>query len=475
MKGLTVLFLLFVVGCSDDATPTPDAGTTQDAGVDTTTDSAVDTSTDTVDNDATTGTLFGSVCNYTNNFSMGPECRSYFGDWNDENATADCDSVTGTLSVGTCETASLLGNCDVPADAGLVTWHLYGEESACGFAKLGCSFATDGVYRPSEVCDGNTTQPMTGVFIPPVEICTEPIAGEPAGTSENGEVCTWQIISGATEEGRRFEDYASCDVVRTQRPAYAAPRPDDAEKADARLSDPVYKAELDWVKEQIQASACVCCHASTLTPDGVSNFDIDQPGNFMNGFYDSGLALGANWINSEALGAFPAEENNGFDRINSGIPSTNPLRMRTFFQNELGFRGLAEADFVDAAPFGGPLYDQIYYEPTACTNGEGVNAGGILNWVGGAARYVYVLEAGSKSPTIPPNLDKPVGTLWRIDVDPADEGLASGTVTYGTATGATQKIPEAGQPAALTSGTEYYIYAAADVGIPLTRCLFTAP
>ena len=56
-------------------------------------------------------------------------------------------------------------------------------------------------------------------------------------------------------------------------------------------------------------------------------------------------------------------------------------------------------DFADAAPFGGPLYSQMVYEPSACQNGEGVASDGTLVWTGGLARYVYVLAAGTQSPT----------------------------------------------------------------------------
>jgi hypothetical protein len=36
-------------------------------------------------------------------------------------------------------------------------------------------------------------------------------------------------------------------------------------------------------------------------------------------------------------------------------------------------------------------------------------------------------------------------------------------------------VPAAGAPSALTPGATYYLYVLEDVGIPITRCLFTAP
>jgi hypothetical protein len=149
--------------------------------------------------------------------------------------------------------------------------------------------------------------------------------------------------------------------------------------------------------------------------------------------------------------------------------------MKAFLEAELARRGLVPADFAETRPFGGPLYDQLFYEPEACENGEGVDADGNVEWSGGAARYVYVLEADAMSPGVPPNLDTPDGTLWRLDVshlEPAvDSGIAYGSVPDGAA----QRVPEAGDAPALQSGEQYYLVALTDIYQPATRCLFTAP
>jgi hypothetical protein len=149
--------------------------------------------------------------------------------------------------------------------------------------------------------------------------------------------------------------------------------------------------------------------------------------------------------------------------------------MRDFFLAELEHRGLSQADFADSAPFGGPLYTQLVYEPGACEDGERVDRDGTIHWGDDVARYIYVLEAGSDNPTVPPNLDLPEGTLWRVDV-PWDEEtvFASGEVRYADVPGfATQRVPEEGAPSALTPGQDYYLYVLADVAIPVTRCVFT--
>ena len=107
-------------------------------------------------------------------------------------------------------------------------------------------------------------------------------------------------------------------------------------------------------------------------------------------------------------------------------------------------------------------------------SGEGVDADGTITWTGGDARYVYVLEADARSPTVPPNLDIPEGTLWRIDVPSDGDPVRSGEVVFGDVpSGTTQRVPAAGDPAALVPGTSYYLYASRDVLVPVTRCVFT--
>ena len=88
-----------------------------------------------------------------------------------------------------------------------------------------------------------------------------------------------------------------------------------------------------------------------------------------------------------------------------------------------------------------------------------------------------MIKKTAQNPTVPPNLDLPQGTLWRIDVPSDGTPVASGNVRYGqTPAGLTQRQPAAGAPPpALTSGQRYYLYVAADVIQPITRCLFTAP
>jgi hypothetical protein len=235
------------------------------------------------------------------------------------------------------------------------------------------------------------------------------------------------------------------------------------------------------VRSQIEATACICCH-STRSPRGPSNWYVESPGNFINSFHPRGLAMGAGWINTVGFGAYPPEQNNGFSRATPERPhdsifvTTDPARMARFFESELLHRGYKREDFANQTYGAGPLDTQRFFRPSACENGEGVAADGTITWRGGKARYVYVLEQEATSPTVPPNLDLPQGTLWRIDVPAEGTPVESGTVRYGTVpTGTSQRFPASGQPAALQSGKQYYLYVLADLIIPITRCLFTAP
>lgn len=423
-------------------------------------------------------------CEYVNGFSKRSECRDYFGEWSPQKMAEDCKGWQSTVQVGQrCDTSVRLGYC-VLGSGGLFTRITFPGDNAatCGSSRTGCEVFGGGVFEPSPVCGGAPDDFDLGlpVFQQPQLSCRDPKAGEPAGVSDGGQVCTWEMISASTELGRDFGDYADCDRVRTQRPYYPAPTEMNAERDDERLKDPAYVADLDWMKEQIRASACVCCH-STRAPKGTSNWYLESPGNFLNSFYGSGLAMGAGWINSVGFGTYPPEQVHGFLRPTeehperSIVPTTDAERMVRLFERELAYRGLTRADFADQPYAAGPLDEQRMYRPSACSNGEGVDAQGAFSWTGGKARYLYVLEKEARSPTVPPNLDTPAGTVWRIDVPADHEPIGPDAVKYGVVPeGMVQKVPAVGSPQALVTGREYYLYVLADIAVPMTRCLFVA-
>lgn len=437
------------------------------------------------DSDTDVAAAVAGSCAYVNTFSKADECKEYVGsDWTTESATDDCaaplvGAAPGTFTEGVaCDDNAILGKCRVNTGNG----DEYAIVSAgtnpddCSGAALGCGFA-NGAFEPAPVCDGTTGGGGGGgaIFVPFEQTCQAPIQGEPAGSSANGQVCTWGAISACTEEGRNFNDYASCDAVLSQRPYYATDVTYDTPANDPRLSDSAYLGELDWVTSQVKSCACLCCHSAALPPDGPSGWNIDAGPLWLDTLDDDGLAVLAGWVDSTAFGAFPPEDNNGFDRSTTGLPTNDIARMLAFLESELARRGLTRDDFANTDPFGGPLYDQLVYDPSPCTAGEGVAADGTVTWSGGPVRYLYVLTADAKAPGVPPNLDTPAGTLWRLDVAPTDGAVVS-PLKYGTVpAGMTQKVPGSGAPPALVSGTTYYLYALKDIYQPLTRCLFVAP
>lgn len=424
------------------------------------------------------------ACVYTNPFSKAGECKLYVGSsYSLETAADDCEAnVLGAPGAftegGRCDADPYLGVCTVAAGTEYEhqLYSLGDDAAACEDAKRGCEVFARGTFEPGPVCNGVVGGGGGGgsVFVQPYLVCKDPLPGEPVGQSEGGQVCTWTLISASTEEGRHYQDYASCDDVLTQRPYYAAPVAGSTPASDPRLADSAYLAEVQWAREQVEASACVCCHSDKLAPKGPSQWFVEADGIWLDSISDSGLAMMAGLVDSTAFGAFPPEENNGFDRNVLGVPTTDNERMRTLLVGEWERRGFTLEDAAAIAPFGGPLADQLDYVPSQCKAGEGVDADGRLVWSGGDARYLYVLAPDAANPGVPPNLDEPSGTLWLADVPSAEPAFASGVV-YGQLSGKMQKRLPAGAPPALIPGQTYYLVVLADIGIPLARCLFTAP
>ncbi|MFN7146829.1 MAG: hypothetical protein ACK4YP_23850, partial [Myxococcota bacterium] len=428
------------------------------------------------------GESLGS-CSYTSPFSGELECREYYAA-DLAYAEADCVELQSTFEPDvSCAVESLLGTCTYEdGDAQIRTYVDADAPDRCGTNAFGCEFFADGVWEPAALCDGSEEiSVLEDPWPQPAKVCVDPLPDEPPGQSEGGQVCTWEIVSGATEEGRNFADYASCDTVVRQRGYSAAPPDERAYDEDPRMDDPTYVAEVDWVRGQIRAGACQCCHASAKGV-GAAVFDADVEGNLANMFHDDGLAMAAGWIPTVGFGTWPAEENNGFHRSSPenphgpAIPTTDPDRMIAFFEGELAQRGRTRDEFADRTYGGaGPLDEQRAFVPEACSVEEGVAEDGTIRWLPGRARYLYVMEADTPTPTVPPNLDLPEGTLWRVDVPEDGVPVFSGTVRYGQVPeGMTQAWPLEGAPEPLVDGKEYYLYVAADVLFPISRCVFTA-
>jgi hypothetical protein len=431
-------------------------------------------------------------CNYNNLFSGIAECKQYSGaGWTAADAQLDCETGGVSAPAGVwsaqanCAIEPTLGSCPVEPQAAEDAGKAYvieiggSEQRDCIASAHACTAFLGGTFVAASNCSGYGQPPMSGeasqatVFQWPTQSCVPALPGEPEGAT-NGEVCTWNLISGSTEEGRSYADYGSCEIVYTNRPYYPLPAWEEPPIEDPRYHDLVWVAESTWVASQVRASACSCCH-SDVAPSGSARWSIDSGVGWVDTMSEEALALFAGRTDSSTLGAFLPADNNGFDRLNSAMPTTDVTRMLAFFEGEIAHRQVTEA-FISVLPdIGGPLILQRDFVPEACTEGEGLDLYGNLAWTGGEARYLYVMDPGSENPGLPPNLDLPAGTLWRADVAYDVPAFPSG-VAYGVLpAGAFQRYPETGAPAPLVSGQEYYLYVLGDVVIPRARCLFTQP
>lgn len=417
-------------------------------------------------------------CDYVGPNSRLPECKDYLGEWRADAAEKSCGELRGTWVGGTvCAPDTSLGAClfgDKPEQNR--TYIVSDDTSKCSGARTGCEFFGGGYWKPSTLCGGVSTEivVLENAWRRPRRVCRD--------EGDGGQLCVWNSIHGATREGRSFRDDAVCDDSRSGRPYY--PRAPDARyaMADPRRGDPAYLAEEAWVRSQINATSCVCCHSKAAPGGAASIFDVDREGSLANQLTDRGVGHGSSLVPSIPLGAFPADVNHGFAKSDWEHPdysvflSTDPARMKAFWLKEAEHRGLTKEGFVGVPDGFGPLSEQLFYQPAACAAGEGVDGEGVITWGNGRARYVYVLEATARSPTVFPNLDLPADTLWKLDVPPDGAPLSSATVRYGQLPeGTTQAFPMAGAPAALIPGRQYYLYVTADQMLPITRCLFTAP
>lgn len=430
-------------------------------------------------------TVIIGQCAYTGPQSKLPECKDYLGAWKTADAEKDCQSVKGTYQGGIlCAPKVSLGACLFGSKPEQNRTYIASDNTQkCAGARTGCEVFGGGYWQPSSLCGGvsDELQVLENAWTPPKRVCFVPDGG-PRAPGKTGELCVLEGIHGATEEGRSFRQDARCDNSRSGRPYYAADPNPRVNQPDPRREDAGYLAEEAWVRSQINATSCVCCHSDAAPNGQASIFNIDRAGSLANQFTDRGIGHGAGVVVSIPLGALPAAQNNGFSKSDLTNPThsifltTDPARMRRFWEAELQARGLTAQSF-DGVPDGfGPLSEQLYFKPQACAAGEGVGADGTITWGKGKARYVYVLPANPRySPTIFPNLDTPAETLWKLAVPPTSAPLASGTVKFGVVPdGLTQQVPTSGAPAALTTGTQYYLYVTADQMLPITRCLFTA-
>ena len=370
--------------------------------------------------------------------------------------------------------------------------HRVGLLAACLLAGCGeeidsgSSAATpspwDGYSIPAP--EGETLVALTETpFLWPEEVCVDAaglslpedtalVPGE-GGTEQ---LCVNDNFSGNVPEGLAFTDVLTCDRAFTQGPSWFAP-PGQVHTSDpGLLDDEVYVAELDWVSDQILASGCACCHASAADSGHVSGFDVTGPGVWTDSMTNAQLAMAAGRFPEHLLfGHYDAADNHGFDRTETLFASTDPERMRAFFEGEMARRGADQEDLDEAQGQFDALFGRLSEAPIACTAPyEGV-VDGRLTWNGDGVRQLYILEVGADAPGFPPNLHLPEGTVWALFVEPDAEPVLSGAVAPGEVpAGAWQAFPADGAPPVLEEGTTYTLYASPDVmNVREANCTFT--
>lgn len=291
-------------------------------------------------------------------------------------------------------------------------------------------------------------------------------------------LCVWDNFSGNVPEGLVYTDILSCDRAFTQGPSWFTP-PQQVYTSDlSLLDDDEYVAELDWVSGQILSSGCACCHASGAASGHVSGFDVTAPGVWTDSMTNAQLAMAAGLFPEHALfGHYEASDNHGFDRTGTLFASTDPDRMRAFFEAEMDRRGADQDDLDEAQQQFDALFGRLFETVSACVSPyEGIVDGKIV-WNGDGVRQIYILDPGADAPGFPPNLHLPEGTVWALFVDTDAAPIESGTLSIGEIPdGAVQAWPADGSAPVLSDGSTYKLYATPDVmNVREANCTFTAP
>lgn len=477
---------LFWIGCASEPDVLSDDGE-PDTGADAATEdtSAVSDTPEVERPDLDGGGRWS--CHLTNPFSGSPECKAYTGEgWTEDAAAADCAlgqyEEPGVFGTDECAVEPLMGVCDVPSFFGQEYRLVLGGTNPdfCTATARACTTFLEGEFTAAPACEGAYVPPPVDgsfVFQWPTQTCVQPSDDESPGAGPDGQVCTWNLITACTEEGRSYLDYGDCDVVRTNRPYYSVPTRPVGGDDDPRHEDEEFVAESQWVRDQVESCACVCCHTERA-PDGASMWSIDDGTLFMDSMSDTAIAMFAGYIDSSAFGAFDPAANNGFNRIDSALPTTDVERTLAFFEAEFQRRGIDEEWARSQRAIGGPLVEQQSFVPEPCGPETRIDADGTIHWpTDRLARYIYGLEPGSTNPAMPPSGDLPAGTMWRIDLPHTASPMPSGSVTWGTIpASATQAFPaDDVAPVPLEAGDEVYLYILQDIAYPIERCLATVP
>jgi hypothetical protein len=306
---------------------------------------------------------------------------------------------------------------------------------------------------PERICD-----PVPdGIELPP---------GTEVEVDSSGQelVCVWRSVVGNVPEGFAYTDLAECDMPLTQAPSWFV-APEQKYVSDlALLDDPAFVEELDWVQSQVESSGCACCHSSTVS-EHTSGFDVGAPAVWTDTIENYQLAMISGRLDDHILfGALPEDVNHGFTREHTMFPTTDPERMKAFFNAEFDRRNGTPEQVVEAQAAFDTFFDRLLEPYNECvTPWQGLSDGRVV-WDGDdEIRQFYVLKTDAATPGFPPNRDRPEGTVWAIYVSPDQAPIPSGTIELGQIPeGAYQAFPEDGSPPELVAGETYRLFATPD-------------
>ncbi len=320
---------------------------------------------------------------------------------------------------------------------------------------------------------------LAAPFVQPEKVCVDPAGLDvPEGTElEDGQLCVWDYFSGNAPEGMHFNDVSTCAAPLTQGPPWFAKPRRKYESPASLLNDEAWVTEATWVADQIRASGCSCCHASSSVSGNTSGFDVDAPGVWTDSMTNSQLSMSAGMNDLHKLfGEFAPEENHGYSRELTLWATTDPQRMQDFFLSEFERRDGTQEDVDLSAERFDALFGQVIADTPACiTEFEGVKEDGTVFWNGEEGiRQLWIMEEGTDSPAFPPNLDRPEGTIWAVYVNFDGQPIANDSLRLGEVPAdAVQMVPETGEPT-FVDGTTYKVYATQDVMTGrMLNCTFT--
>ncbi len=317
-------------------------------------------------------------------------------------------------------------------------------------------------------------------FIQPQKLCADASGLDVPEGAElvNGQLCVWDFFSGTVPEGMAFSDVSSCEPPWTQGPPwFTAPRR-VYESPSSLLNDDTWVAEATWVQSQIRASGCSCCHSSSSGSGNTSGFDFDAPGVFTDSMTNSQLIMSGGYNDLHKLfGSFPSGDNHGFAREETLWPSTDPARLKAFFESEFARRAGSQTDIDGSDAAFDALFGQVIAPRSECVSEfEGVGPDGTVYWNGDASvRQILLMEADADTPAFPPNLDRPEGTLWALYVDFEGTPIENGALRIGDVPpGSTQVVPVDGPAPVLQEGVTYSVFATEDIMVGrILNCTFT--